>query len=168
MKKTTITLSTLLILALAAGTVFAWGPGQGRGMYGSGYNQGYYQNCPNFNGRGNFADLSKEQRDELAGLRQKFIDETYDLRSDEFNTRQEIRMLVETSNPDRSKLEKLYNKVADIQKEISLKQLDTALAAKKIAPELNLGGGRGWGMGGGGFAKGGFGRHQGFFNCPGR
>ncbi len=128
------------MVSLVAGSVFAWGPGKGRGM-GSGFNQ----DCPRYGGQGAFNDLSKEQRDKLDTLRQAFIDETYELRSAKFQKRQEVRMLMETSDPDRAKLDKLSQEINDLQKQVRDKQIDFRLAAKKISPELGMGKGIGQG-----------------------
>ncbi len=129
MKKSIIIISSLLTIALVAGSVFAAGPGKrsGKGQ-GMGYNQ---QNTLN--------NLSQEQKDELFALRQKFIDETYELRAGKMQKQQEMRMLMETSNPDRGKIDKLSEKITDYQKQIRDKRIDFQLAAKKIAPELGMG-----------------------------
>ena len=142
MKKSIIIISSFLMVALVAGSVFAWGPGKGRGT-GSGFNQ----DCPRSGGQGAWNNLSQDQRDELSALRQAFIDETYEFRSAKLAKQQEMRMLMETSNPDRAKLEKLSGEITDLQKQVRDKQIDFRLAAKKISPELGMGGGFGQGRG---------------------
>ena len=146
MKKSIIILSSLLIIALVSGSAFAWGQGkcQGRGQ-GMGY--GDNQDCPRNGGQGAFNDLSKDQRDALSALRQGFIDETYELRSAKVAKRQEMRMLMETSEPDRAKLDKLSQEIMDLQKQVMSKRIDFLLAAKKISPELGMGRGFGQGRG---------------------
>ncbi|WP_299979743.1 periplasmic heavy metal sensor [Desulfobacula sp.] len=134
MKKTIIIISSILIVAFVSGNVFAWGQGKGRGM-GSGYNQ----DCPRYGGQSAFNDLSKDQRNALTTLRQTFVDETYEVRSGKFVKRQEMRMLMETSDPDRAKLEKLSREITDLQKQIRDKRIDFQLDAKKISPELGMG-----------------------------
>ena len=148
MKKSIIIISSLLMVALVAGSVFAWGPGRGRGQ-GMGLNQ----DCPRYGGQNQAVinNLSQEQRDELLALRQKFIDETYESRSAKLVTQQEMRMLMETSNPDRAKLNKLSDKITDLQQQIRDKRIDLQLAAKKIAPELSMG--KGFGQGRGNMSK---------------
>ncbi|MDA3915714.1 MAG: periplasmic heavy metal sensor [Deltaproteobacteria bacterium] len=144
MKKTIIIISSILLVAFVAGSVFAWGPGSGRGMMGGGFNQ----DCPGYGGgQGGISDLSKGQRDELTALRQQFIDETYELRSAKFGKQQEMRMLMETSNPDRDKLSKLSEELTDLQKQVRDKGIDFRLKARKIAPELGKGAGFGQGCG---------------------
>ncbi len=147
MKKAVIIISSFVMVALVAGSVFAWGPGRGYGR-GCGGGYGYNQNSQEYGGgQGVINDLSKEQRDELSALRQKFIDETYELRSATFTKRQEMRMLMETSAPDKAKLGKLSQELSDLQKQVRDKSIDFRLAAKKIAPELGTGKGFGQGRG---------------------
>ena len=155
MKKSIIIISSLLMVALVAGSTFAWVPGKSRGM-GAGYNQ----DCPRYGGQGAFNDLSQDQKNELTALRQKFIDETYEVRSAKFAKQQEMRMLMETSDPDRAKLDTLSREITDLQKQVKNKRIDFRLAAKKIAPELGMG--RGFGQGSGnGSKRGGQGGCQG-------
>ena len=140
-------MGSLLLVALVSTSAFAWGQGecQGRGQ-GMGYDQN--QNCQGYGGgQDNLNDLSKEQRDELGALRQKFIDVTYELRAAKFTKRQEMRMLMETSDPDRAKLDKLSQELSDVQKQVRDQRITFLLAAKKIAPELGLGKGFGHGRG---------------------
>lgn len=165
MKKTRIIISSLIMVALVSGSAFAWGQGRCQGRtQEAGY--GTNQDCPrNIGGQGNFADLSKDQKDALTKLRQEFIDVTYELRSAKFVKHQEIKMLMETTEPDREKLDKLSQEIIDLQKQVMAKRIDFMLAAKKIAPEL--GQGRGFGKG---FGKGcgqGF-NSDGPRGCPGQ
>lgn len=144
MKKTIIIISSILLVAFVAGSAFAQGPGKCKGMMGTGFSQ----DCPRYGGgQGGISDLSKDQRDELTALRQQFIDETYELRSAKFTKQQEMRMLMETSDPDREKLSKLSKEITDLQGQLRDKGIDLRLKAKKIAPELGRGAGFGQGQG---------------------
>ena len=134
MKKSILIISSLLVVALFTGNAFAWGPCKGRGM-----GDGPGQNA--------FNALSQDQKDQVNALRQDFIDATYDIRAARFAKHQEIRMLMETSAPDRAKLETLSDEMMDIQKQLNGKRIDFQLAVKKIAPELNLEQGFGRGHG---------------------
>ena len=143
MKKTVIIISSLLMVSLIAGSVFARGYGKGQGT-----GQGYNQDCRGYGGQQSvYNDLSKEQRDELRALRQKLTDETYELRTAKFQKQQEMRMLMETSTPDRAKLGKLSEGITGLQKQLRDKRIDFRLAAKKISPELGMGRGFGQGYG---------------------
>ncbi|CCK79062.1 Spy/CpxP family protein refolding chaperone [Desulfobacula toluolica] len=152
MKKLTLIISSLLMVAMVAGSVFAWGPAKGQSM-----GQGFNQNCPGYGGQAIWNDLSKEQKDELNTLRQKFIDETYAIRSEKFQKKQEMRLLMETSQPDRAKLDSFSQDLADLQKKLRDKRIDFQLEAKKIAPGLNMG--QGFGRGHDGWS--GKGKHRG-------
>ncbi|MCP4722929.1 MAG: periplasmic heavy metal sensor [Desulfobacteraceae bacterium] len=154
MKKSMIVITSLLAVTLLATSAFSWGHGNG-GCGGSG--QGYGTNALN--------DLSKEQRDELSALRQKFIDETYEVRSAMMVKHQEMRMLMETSSPDRAKLDTLSQEFTDLRSQMQSKRIDFQLAAKKIAPELNVAGMGGHGGCGGMSSKG---DNGGKGNCPGQ
>jgi zinc resistance-associated protein len=165
MKKTFIIITSLAAIALAAGTGFAWGPGAGRSAAGYGSDW----NCPGYGRQAAFNDLSRDQRNQLQALRQKFIDDTYELRSARFARQQEIRMLMQTSSPDKTRLGKLSSEINDLQKQIMDKRIEFILAAKKIAPEFTMGPGMGYGrgirrhagMGGTGMMNGFYGRRGG-------
>ena len=151
MKKSITIISSVLFLALFTGSVFAFGPGMGMG--------GGPSSCRGFGGQEAWNDLSKEQRDELTALRQKFIDETYELRTAEVQKRQEMRLLMETSTPDRAKLSKLSGEILDIEKKLNEKQIDFMLSAKKISPEIGMSAGFGRGQGNPG-------KRGGNWDCP--
>ncbi len=158
MKKSIIIISSLLMVALIAGSVFAFGSGRGQGR-GMGYNSNQSQMGYGMSSAWN--DLSQEQRDSLTALKQKHIDDTYELRSSAFAKQQEVRMLMETSNPDRSKLSTLTQELSDLQRQMAEKKIDYQLEAKKIAPELATSMGYGKGRGGMRGSKGGHMNNQG-------
>lgn len=167
MKKTKIGIIAILAVAFLSTNAFSWGNGQrgcgGSGQTGSGYSQGCI-NSPNA-----WNDLSTEQRDELTALQQKFTDETYEIRSAMMVKHQEMRLLMETSSPDRAKLETMSEEITDLSGQMRSKRIDFQLEAKKIAPELNVasmgkrGGKRGGGYGGG-YGNGGCPRQGSGFN----
>ncbi len=126
------------MVTLVAGSAFAKGSGKNRSK---GQGMGYNQQCPGYGGQNALNNLSQKQRDEFSALRQKFIDETYEFRAAKFQKQQEMRMLMETSNPDRDKIDKLSEKITDFHKQIRNKQIDFQLSVKKISPELGMGNG---------------------------
>jgi zinc resistance-associated protein len=161
MKKTMIMITAILAVGFMTASAFAWGHGGGRrgGCGGQGY--------------GAMANLTQEQQTELNTLRQQFVDETYETRSAMMAKHQEVRMLMETSNPDKARLEALSNEILELKKSMADKRIDFALKAKKIAPELNLmafgrhNGGYGSGYGKGRHGGHGFGNHMGGnSSCP--
>ncbi len=124
------------------------------------------QNCPKYmNGPGqNWASLTQEQQTQIKALRQAFVDATAIQRVSMVSKHEKIRILMETTTPDRDKLVALTGELADVQKTIMVKGIDFALEAKKIAPELRLPMGLHMGMMQG---KGKFhGQRKGLQNCP--
>lgn len=144
MKKSLIAVTALLGVVFLTSNAFSWGHGNGykRGGYGGGCGGGYNA----------MSSLTDEQKTQLSDLRQKFIDETYEARSAMMDKHQAIQMLLETSAPDKAKLETLSNEIMALKKTMHDKRIDYILAAKKIAPELNADAFR---HHGGGFGKGG-------------
>jgi zinc resistance-associated protein len=152
MKKSMIAITSLLAVALLATSAFSWG--HGKGNYNKecqGYNQGngdgqgngYGQGRGHGKGKGygqggngtnTWNDLSKKQKSEITALRQQFIDETYEIRSSMIQKRQGMKMLMETSSPERTKLDAISQEMTDLQGQMRGKRLDFQLAAKKIAP----------------------------------
>lgn len=144
MKKSIIIISALFMVALVAESCFAWDSGCNRGSDNKrGQGGGWNQDCPGYGGAAGVSNLTQEQKDELTALRQKFIDETYELRSGKFQKRREIKMLLQTSDPDRAKIDNLLQESFELHKQLRAKQIDFLLAAKKISPELSLGEGFG-------------------------
>lgn len=140
MRKTITIISALVFITFMGGTVFAWGPGMGRG--------GMQQDCQWAAGGQNRGDnLTQEQKDAFSALRQKFIDDTYELRAAKFQKHAEMKLLLETSAPDKDKLSALSQEILDIQKQLRDKRIDFVLDAKKISPELGMGMGSCGGMG---------------------
>ena len=142
--KKQITIVALLIFAIVgvSGTAFAWGHGQGKGC------------CQGFdNTKGAWADLSEDQKTKHTALHQKFIDETAETRTGVSSKHDEMRILMETSAPDKARLLKIGNELADLKKVMMEKQINFALEAKKIAPNFDfpagcMGMGKRCGMGG--------------------
>ncbi len=163
MKKTLATLTILIVTCTFSASAFAAPPKQGKG-------KDRPRACMN---------LTDEQQNQLRDLHQKFIDDTYEIRTDLMNLDQQIRMYMETSNPDPAKLKTMVTKKADLAKNLAVKRLDFALDARKISPELKympMGMGMDSGVGGPGMGYGprnngpghhGFGRGTGFNGGPG-
>lgn len=155
--RSTILLIAIVSLLAFSTAAFAWGPGSGKGCckrWGQGSGSGM--------GMGmavQWQDLTDEQQAQLGDRHQKFIDETAEVRAALVSKYENIRILMETSTPDREKLISLITEIGDLKKQVMEKRIDFALDAKKIAPELDLpfmeSGGRGqcYGMGMGGFGK---------------
>ena len=128
MKKNLIVAASLLSVILISSNAFAWGRG------GGGFGRG---GCGGF-GPGQVS-LTQEQQTQLADLRQKFIDETYETRAAMMDKTRNLDMLMETSAPDKAKATALVNEISELRKQMFNKQIEYTLAAKKIAPALDLG-----------------------------
>ena len=133
MKQTKIAITLLLVLTLLTGSALAWGKGYGRRGCQDG---GQFEDCHR---NGAWSSLSQEQQDQLTALRQKFIDDTYTIRSEKRSKHVEIKALMETSNPDRDTLIQLNQQILDLDQQLMEKRIDFQLEAKKIAPELSFG-----------------------------
>jgi len=162
MKKTLAALTILIITCTFSAGAFASPPKQGKGL-----KQAKSRACMN---------LTDEQQKQLQELHQKFIDDTYELRTDMMTLNQQIRMYMETSDPDPAKLKSMVMEKADLAKDLAIKRLEFALDAGKISPDLKfmaMGqgfGGNGMGYGTRGKGRGyhhGFGRGAGFNGMPG-
>lgn len=149
MKKALILITALIAVGFLTTHAFSWGPGRGMGGYGGG------NSCPGID-RYAWNDLTDAQKDELTALRQKFIDDTYELRASMMQKHNEVRLLMETSQPDRAELSRLNTEISDLMKQLQENRIDFMLAAKKVAPEARFGQGMG-----GGYHKG-YGRGD----CP--
>ena len=124
MKKTLITLTALLVVGFITASAFAWGQGKGKQRDGKEPTM-----CNS---------LTQEQKTELKKLHQQFVDETYKTRSAMMTKHQQLRMLMETSSPDKAKAQALSDEVMGLKKAMADKRINFALKAKKIAPEINL------------------------------
>ena len=156
MKKRTTLIATVLIVSLISGAAWAWGPGKGQGKRGGN------PDCPRYNTQAAAANLTDQQKEALSKLRQQFIDETAQDRAAVFAKRMEVKMLMQTSEPDRDRLLTLVKEMTSLKQSLSIKMIDFKLAAKKIAPELGNRMGPGLGKGCmSGFNQGrGHGRHK--------
>ncbi|WP_320044782.1 periplasmic heavy metal sensor [uncultured Desulfobacter sp.] len=153
MKKTLATLTILIITCAFSAGAFAGPAMQGKGK---GLKQDRPPACMN---------LTDAQQKQLSDLHQKFVDDTYEMRSGIMNLNQQIRMYMETSDPNPAKLKSMVMEKADLEKNLDIKRLEFALDARKISPELKYMP-MGMGMGFGGHGKGhgyhGFGKGAGF------
>ncbi|SMC51109.1 zinc resistance-associated protein [Desulfocicer vacuolatum DSM 3385] len=133
MKKQTFVITAIIFtLMTITPPVFA-------GNYGDRKHKGN-DNCPRYmKGIGqNWAALTQEQQEQLKALHQKFVDETATQRASMISKHEEIRILMETSTPNRDKLITLTSELADAQKTVMEKGIDLALKAKEIAPDLRI------------------------------
>ena len=166
MKKLAMISGILLLTAAMAYPVFARGPGWGGGCdgygSGSGRGQGY---CRNFDG-GDPGNLTTEQRSKLDKLRYAFLGDTADLRNKIWSKRAEMETLLNSPNPDETKVRELQKEISTMKTEMSDKRISYELEARKVAPEVGSYKGYGKGYGSGSYSKqGGPGRGYGPGSC---
>ena len=149
MGKKGVIITAIVFTFVLTTSALAWGPGKG--------------NCPNRgDGKGRYewgVKLTDEQKKQMKGLHDKFVDETANLRIDIHAKSEKIRVLMETSSPDAGELKSLVKEVADLKGQLMANRVDFYLDAKKIAPDSGMGkwfhGGGIWGAGCGFHGKGG-------------
>ncbi len=163
--KTRLTTKTLIIgaalLLTGAAVVFAhggyWGgygghmKGYGMGPdmmgYGPGYGMGPGTMHGN-NGRGNWANLTDEQRTQLDKAQEKFYSDTQGLREDIQDARQALALELDKTTPDESKVTNLQQELTTLEGKFDHKRIQHQLEIRKILPEsARRGLGRGYGGG---------------------
>lgn len=173
-KQATITIAVLFTVVTMVGTSFAGNGAFRRGHHQMGFD-GYARSCYQ-----DWAKLTDDQKNRLKALHQQFIDETASARASIISRHEEIRILMETTSPDPARLHALSSELIEFTKQVMDKNIDMALSAKKIAPELDIsmmigghgcmGRGMGMGMGMGMMGKCNMmdemGRGMGRTNCP--
>jgi Spy/CpxP family protein refolding chaperone len=186
MKKWGMLGGLVLLAALVAYPVFAWGPGWGGGpmmgyggYYGGGPMMGYggYGGGPGScwgNGRGygnpgnsnpSYGNLTDEQEKKLDDLNRTFFDETASLRSEIWQKSNALQDMLDSPTPDVEKSKALQKEISDLKAKMAEKRLSYDLEVRKIAPNgpetpYGRGYGRGYGrsMMGGGPRFGGWGQ----------
>ncbi len=141
-KQTLITIAVVFTMLVFAGSAFSGNYGCGKRdrskfCQGDVMNKGFGYGF----GKGfayEWAKLSDDQKKQINSLHQKFIDDTATQRAAKTAKHEEIKILMETSSPDRDRLILLSGELGDLKKELMVKRIDFALEAKKIAPELNI------------------------------
>ena len=96
--------------------------GYGGHMMGPGYGPGY-------------GDLSKEDYNKLEASREKFFDQTRELRSELNEKHNAMQREMAQENPDKSKITSLQRDISRLRSEFDAKALDYELEVRKIMPE---------------------------------
>jgi zinc resistance-associated protein len=131
-------LTRLLILALVLSlglAASAWAGPWGRGCCG---------------GWGGGAPLTPEQSTQLFNLKQKFYNDSADLRRQMVQKRAELAALWQAASPDQAKIAAKQKELNALRDQLQQKGLDFQMQARKIAPGAAMGPGPGmggkWGM----------------------
>ncbi len=134
-----VVITAVLILA---GTGIAWAhDGWGwRGGHTRGYGGHMMDNERHMRGYGGhmmglgYADLSKEDYNKLETSREKFFDQTRDLRSELNEKHNAIHREMTKENPDRSKITSLQKDISRLRSEFDAKALDYELEVREMMP----------------------------------
>ncbi len=129
MRKSKMSIAVLLALALTMGlAASSWaGPGHGGG-WGCGPGA---------------MNLNPEQAGKLFDLKQKFNNDTAQLRRQMWVKRAELRTLWNTATPDEKAIVAAQKEVNALRGQLQEKRVAFRLALRKIAPQLGQGFGRG-------------------------
>lgn len=139
MKKILLALSLVSVLILGVNYVYAQGPGFGPGHRGMGPQEGW--------GSGKWSSLTPEQKAKFQELRQKFNEETAQLRGAFVTKRLELRSLWTNPNADSKAIMDKEKEVRDLQNQMRDKAVQFKLEARKsLTPEQIAEFGQGWGM----------------------
>jgi len=153
MRKVLMTVGILFMVGILAAPVFAhrWGRG-GDGAYGGpGDGPCWLEG----------GDISESQQAELDKLHEQFVNDTAKLREDIWNKSAELDTLIESPNPDATKVKALQKEISDLKAKMADQRVDFELQARKIAPNARVGRGYGRGYGHGQGRGYGMGPHHG-------
>lgn len=142
MKKITTIIGILLLVGAIALPVMAWGPGWGRGHH----MMGTWGSGPEY-GRGDYGNLTSDQKGRLDAVERKFYDETRDLQDQVWTKSGELDSVLNSSNPDLDKAKALQKEISDLRAKLDEKTLTYEIEARKILPDQRLGSGYGRGYG---------------------
>ena len=144
MKKKVVLLGLVAVMVLGVAYAFAQGPGQGPGP-GPGHRPGW--------GHEKWSSLTPEQQTKFQELRQKFNDETAQLRGTMLTKRLELQSLWTNPKSDSKAILGKEKELRDLQNQIKDKAVQMRLEARNfLTPEQiqNWKAGRGMGRGFGG------------------
>jgi Spy/CpxP family protein refolding chaperone len=145
MRKTIVALGLAAIMLLGVTYAYAQGPAFGPG-YGPGHRPGW--------GYGKWSSLTPEQQTKIQELRQKFNDETAQLRGTMLTKRLELRSLWTNPKADPKAILDKEKEFRTLQDQLRDKGVQFKLEARKVfTPEQLAQFGSGWGMGRG-FGRG--------------
>jgi hypothetical protein len=156
----------LLLLSAMLGLIFltpafacrgGWGPGEGYGGYGYGpgcFNGPYYRGVPD---------------DQLDQARQKFLDQSKELRQQLYAKKTTYYDLMAQEKPSKEEAAKLWNEIFDLQTQLQKMAADAGFTPRRWrnkgysnddynVPGCGYGPGAGYGPGGGYGPRGGYGR----------
>lgn len=132
-KQELIKLAVVFTMITMAGTAFALDGADKDKKENTTTVKSYGQACAQ-----DWVKLTDDQKNKLNALRQQFTDETATARASIIAKHEEIKIIMETTSPDKAKLKALSNELTELRKQVSAKEIDLTLEAKKIAPDVNM------------------------------
>ena len=148
--------TVFLVAALVTGiAVLAYaddryGPGYGRHMTGYGGGYGHmmdggpaYGHMRGYSGPDSYGNLSREEAARLEEIREKFINQTRDLRNAIRNKQFALNDEIEKPNPDRGKVSELQKQISALEAEFDQKALAHRLQVRRALPQSVYGSGYG-------------------------
>ena len=157
--KTTRTTKTILVISviLLAGAAFAYahGPGYGSGhhrggyggpMMGPGYQGHMMGDGPGWGRHRNWSGLSEKEADQVEAAREKFYDDTKELRGQIDEKAVQLRNEMVKDEPDSGKVAKLQKELSGLRAEFDQRAVAHQLEMRKLLPDKFQG--RGWSQGG--------------------
>ncbi len=138
MKKMIAILGMIALMAIGASYVYAAGPGVGPGQRTG-------------SGSANWSSLTPEQQTKFQELRQKFDNETAQLKGNILTTRLELQSLWRNPKADPKAILEKEKELTSLQDKLRDERVQFRLEARKVlTPEQIAQFGSGWGMGPGG------------------
>jgi zinc resistance-associated protein len=126
----------------------------GGGMMGRG--NGWGDNSQGYHHRGGYGhgpmwgdQLSEEEVKQLEQARQKFFNDTKDLRDNLYTKERELRDELAKDEPDTAKASKLQKEISGLEAQFDQKRINHMVELKKLNPNIGRGYGRGHMMNGG-------------------
>ncbi len=144
-----IILAAMMVLA-GATMVFAHGGGYGMGpdLMGQGYEvTDKYMEGSGYPLRAIQNQVAPEDARKLEAAREKFLDDTRDLRDQMAEKRLTMQAELIKQNPDGARLIRLQQELSQLESQFDQKALQHHLEARQIAPDTEAGGGRNLGYG---------------------
>ena len=147
MKRLIIFLGVLVLLGVIASPLSARGwRGMGFGPYaGYGPFMDYGHGLdidPRMGGfplRSGFSPLTEEQRNQLEGLKNRFLEETAEFREALSSKSEELNTALTSEKPDEKKAKALQKEISDLRAKLAERRLDFRLEMAEIIPESGLG-----------------------------
>jgi Spy/CpxP family protein refolding chaperone len=136
MRRFVAILGALALVGVLAMPVFAHNPRWAKGHHMMSHWGGGPGCCRH---RGDYRNLTEEQRSQLNMLYKKFHDETAQLRSDIHATSAELMTLLNSANPDAEKAKALQKNISDLKAELDQKRLSFRIEVRQIAPDAKFG-----------------------------